>query len=83
MGPANGTLQPARWTRLMSSSEDPKLALKDEAEEVLNLGAGHLGPRSSVFIAFSHSRLAETLAANWIWSKRWGLVGRMCMLIQV
>lgn len=54
---------------LMSSSEDPKLALKDEAEEVLYLSAGHLGPCSSAFIAFSHSRLAETLAANWIGAK--------------
>lgn len=68
---------------LMSSSEDPKLALKDEAEEVLYLSPAHLSPRSTAFIAFSHYRLAETLAPNWIWSKRWGLVGRMCMLIQV
>lgn len=68
---------------LISSSEDSKLALKAEAEEVLYISAGHLGPRSSAFITFSHSRLAETIAANWIWSKRWGLVGRICMLIQV
>jgi len=48
---------------LMSGSEDPKLALNDEAEEVLYLGADHLCPCSSAFIAFSRSRLAETLAA--------------------
>lgn len=68
---------------LMSSSEDPNLALKDEDEEVLYLSAGQLHPHSSAFIVFCHSRLAEALAVNWIWSKKWGLVGRTCILIQV
>lgn len=49
---------------LVSSSEGPKLGLKDKAEEVLYLSAGCLGSHFSAFIAISHSSLAESLAAN-------------------
>lgn len=49
---------------LFSSSEGPKLCLKDEAEEVLYLSADCLGSHFSAFIAIAHSSLAESLAAN-------------------
>lgn len=67
----------------MCSSEDPKLALREEAEKVLFPGVGCLRPHSSAFTVSSHSRFAKTLAANWIWSKRWCLVSRKYVLIQV
>lgn len=67
----------------MYSSEDPKLALREEAEKMLFPGVSCLCPHSSAFIASSHSRFAKTLAANWIWNKRWCLVSRKYMLIQV
>lgn len=67
---------------LVSSSEDPKLRLKDEAEEVLYLSAGCMGSHSSAFLAISHSSLAESLAANNFKQKL--LFDRQkCMLIQV
>lgn len=43
---------------LVSSSEGPKLCLKDEAEVVLYLSAGCLGSHFSAFVANSHSSLA-------------------------
>lgn len=49
---------------LISSSEGPKLCLKDEAEEMLYLSAGCLGSHFSAFITISHSSLAEYPAAN-------------------
>lgn len=54
----------AELVSLVSSSEGPKLCLKDEAEEVLYLSAGCLHSHFSAFIAVSQSSLAESLAAN-------------------
>lgn len=62
------------FVSLVSGSEDPKLYLKDEAEEVLYLSGAGLGSHSSAFIASSHSSLAESLAANNL--KQKALLGR-------